>query len=206
MEEQSQSLYRLALTYFIIINPIGNLPAIIALIKDFDFQQQKRIMLRESFFTLIVALVFQFVGEYFLGLLHIEQPALSLCGGTLLFFCALSMIFPQKTTEGVARITQEPFIVPIATPLLAGPGTLTFIMVTAAREPVVMKVTSAIVLAGLGVMAVLMSGPYLQRLLGKRGLIVLEQIMGMLLLLMAVGMFMQGLEVFVHCVQQPLTF
>lgn len=206
MEESSQSLFRLALTYFIIINPIGNLPAIIALIKDFDFQQQKRIMLREGFFTLIVALLFQFIGEYFLGLLHIEQPALSLCGGTLLFFCALGMIFPPKTHEGAARLTQEPFIVPIATPLLAGPGTLTFIMVSAAREPVVMKITGAIVLAGIGVIAVLMSGPYLQRLLGKRGLIVLEQIMGMILLLMAVGMFLQGLEVFVHCVQEPLTF
>lgn len=200
MEESSQSLLNLALAYFIIINPIGNLPAIIALIKDFDFQQQKRIMLREGFFTLIVALLFQFIGEYFLGLLHIEQPALSLTGGTLLFFCALGMIFPQKTMTGTPRITQEPFIVPIATPLLAGPGSLAFIMISAAHEPVFLKVTAAIVLAGLGVIIVLMSGPYLQRLLGKRGLVVLEQIMGMILLLMAVGMFMQGLETFVRCV------
>jgi len=196
--EESTSIFRLALTYFIIINPIGNLPAIAAIIKDFDFQHQKRIMFREGIFTFIVALLFQFIGEYFLGLLKIDPPALSLTGGTLLFLCAVGMLFTKPQSDASTRVIQEPFIVPIATPLLAGPGTMTFIMVSAAREPNAFKITGAITIACMGVLTILMVGPYLQRALGKRGLAVLEQITGTVLLLMAVAMISQGIQTFVR--------
>jgi multiple antibiotic resistance protein len=195
--QDSQSILQLALTYFIIMNPIGNIPAIMALIKDFDFAHQKRIMRREGLFTFLVVFVFQFVGEYFLGLLEIGSPALSLCGGVLLFLCALGMIFPRQQISGEQKQAQEPFFVPIATPLLAGPGTLTFIMVTAANEPSTLKISTALLLACSGVLAILMVGPYLQKLLGKRGLAVLEQVMGMVLLVMATAMMLDGIRNFI---------
>lgn len=194
--EISQTIPQLALTYFLIINPVGNCPAILALIKDSSFQRQKQIMLREGIFVFIIALIFQFFGDAFLKLLHIGAPALSLCGGVLVFLVALQMIFPIAQTEGKVKTIQEPFIVPIATPLLVGPGTLTIIMLTAAAEPSVLKITAAITIACSGVMIVLMLAPYLQKLLGKRGLQVLEQIMGMLLVLMSIEMLLGGLGAF----------
>jgi len=94
--ENSQSLWQLAFTYFLVINPLGNSPLILSLLKDYDFQRQKKIVLREGFFAFIIALVFQFFGEHFLSVLGIEAPALSLCGGIILFLLALMMIFPHK--------------------------------------------------------------------------------------------------------------
>ncbi len=195
--EASQSIPQLALTYFLMINPIGNYPAILALIKDASFQRQKQIMFREGIFVLIIALVFQFFGEYFLRFMQIDSPALSLCGGILVFLVAINMIFHTPKLSGAAAVQQEPFIVPIATPLLVGPGTLTIIMLTAANEPSAMKVTSAITIACLGVLGVLMAAPYLQKLLGKRGLQALEQVMGMVLVLMSVEMILGGLGTYI---------
>jgi multiple antibiotic resistance protein len=167
-----------------------------ALVKDFSFARQKQIMLREGFFVFILTLIFQFFGAYVLSLLKIDSPALSLCGGILVFMVALRMIFPPKPNSKLQG-PAEPFIVPITIPLLAGPGTLTVIMLTAANEPQTLVVTGAIALACTGVMIVLMTAPYLQKLIGKKGLQVLEQVMGMILALMSTEMMLRGLAGFI---------
>ena len=98
------SLFSLALTFFIIANPVGNSPAIAALIKDYSFERQKLIMFREAMIAIPIAFFFQFVGEYFLDLVQVKGYALSLCGGILLFFVALDMIFPtHKTVNGQSK-------------------------------------------------------------------------------------------------------
>jgi MarC family membrane protein len=175
------------------INAIGNIPAILALVKDETLERQKQIMFREGIFVFVIALSFEFFGEFFLGLLNIGAPALSLTGGVLVFLVAIQMIFPSHKSETTVDAKQEPFIVPIATPLLVGPGTLTIIMLTAAGEPNSWIITIAVTLACSGVLAVLMVAPYLQKLIGKTGLQVLEQIMGMLLTLMSIEMILKGL-------------
>lgn len=79
------SIFSIAVTFFLVTNPIGNSPAILALVKSFDFARQKRIMLREAIFALFIALFFQYLGEPFLSLLNIQKYAVTLCGGTLYF-------------------------------------------------------------------------------------------------------------------------
>lgn len=183
----------LALTFFLIANPIGNSPTIVALIKDFDFNRQKIIVLREAIFALILALFFQYFGELFLQLLHIQDYAVTLAGGVLLLIVAFSMILVMSPLEDSAKqLKQEPFIVPIATPILSGPGLLAIIMLKSRLAHNNMLVTCAILIAFIGVIAVLAAAPYLQKFLGKRGLVALEQIMGMILALIAVEMLVKG--------------
>lgn len=192
------SLFSLVLTLFLIANPIGNSPAIIALIKDFDFARQKRIMLRESLIALCLAIFFQYLGEMFLGHLHIENYSVTIAGGVLLLIVALKMIFtPALSGPGITAATREPLIVPIATPLISGPGLLTIIMIYAQQENN-LTLTLSIVLAWIGVTAVLVGAPYMQKALGRRGLIALEQLMGMLLTLMSSEMIVSGIQRFLE--------
>lgn len=184
-------MFALALTFFLVANPIGNLPAIIALIKDFDFSRQRIIVLREGLIALALALFFQYAGEVFLGKLNIQDYALMISGGILLFVVSLGMIFSDKTKKD-REIKQEPCIVPIATPILSGPGLLAMIMLKSKLEENNLKITLAILLAWVGVFAVLASGPYLQKLLGKRGLTALEQVMGMIIALIGIEMIVKG--------------
>lgn len=191
------STLAMALTFFLVANPIGNSPTILALLKDYDFERQKKIVFREAMISLFIALFFQFFGELFLNMLHINQYALVLTGGLVLFLLALQMIFHKPDDKQNPQAKQEPFIVPIATPMISGAGLMTFIMVNAAAEMNNFKITSAILLAWVGVTFVLVTAPYLQKLIGKRGMAALEQVMGMILGLMSMQMIVNGAMQFI---------
>ncbi len=190
----------IALAFFLVTNPIGNTPTILALVKDYDFDKQKKIVFREGIIALLVALFFQFFGEVFLGLLNIETYTVTICGGLLLFIVALNMIFTKAQTGDAAKLKKEPFIVPIATPILSGPGLMSIIMLFARKEQNPLMITTAIFIAWIGVMAVLMAGPYLQRTLGKRGMTALEQMMGMILAIMSMGMIVKGTAMYIKTI------
>lgn len=189
------SIVQLAIIFFIVTNPVGNSPAIIALIKDHSIREQQKILFRETIFSLILAIFFLFLGETLLDNLSIQNFSLNIGGGIILFLVALKMIFSLKD-ERQSKPKQEPFIVPIATPILSGTGLLTMIILYSKQEGDNIKLLLAILLAWIAVGATLISAPYLQFFLGKRGLAALEQLMGMLLTIMAVEMILQGFSLF----------
>lgn len=191
-------LISVILSLFIIANPIGNSPAILAMIKDFSFAQQKKIMLREALIAFLLAITFQYAGEIFLSSLNISASAVSLCGGILLLFCALDMIFSsQSLNDGkkVKALKQEPFLVPIATPLISGPGVLTMIMVYSQQLPS-LTLTFAIFITWTLIALVMVSSPYIQLVLKRRGMGALEQLMGMILTMISVEMMVSGVQKF----------
>lgn len=190
------STLALALTFFLIANPIGNSPAILALVKNFEFERQKKIIFREGVFSFVLAIFFQYFGELFLGMLNINDYALTLTGGILLLMIALQMIFHKPESPENIKLKQDPYIVPIATPLISGPGLMTLIMINARSEANNIKVSAAILIAWIGVLTVLMIAPYVQKIIGKRGLLALEQVMGMIVGLMAVQMIINGGKLF----------
>lgn len=191
------SIFKLALTYFLITNPVGNAPAILSLVKDFEFSKQKRIIMREGIIALFLALFFQFFGDLFLGSLQIQDYALTLSGGIILLITSFGMIFSKPESDEPGHEKQEPFIVPIATPLLSGSGLFSYIMVTSRLENNDLKISGAILIAWVGVLAVLYICPYLMRCLGKWGLAALEQIMGLLIALMATELILKGSAKFI---------
>lgn len=190
------SVWALALTFFIVANPIGTSPTILALLKDCSFDRKRQIILRESIIALFLALFFQYFGEFFLNVLKINDYALIITGGVLLFMVALQMLFHKPELAKEKNSKEEPFIVPIATPLISGPGLMTIIMINARTTNNDVIVTIAILIAWCGVMGILMIAPYLQKILGVRGLAVLEQVMGMILGLMAMQMMINGGKLF----------
>lgn len=195
------SVLSIAVTLFLVANPIGNSPALVALVKDFEFQRQKWIMFREAMIGLIIALVFQYIGQLFLDQLQLQIYTLRIAGGILLLICAINMIFaPKQNPETLKTLKTEPMIVPIATPLITGPGLLTIIMFYSKQEPN-LTLTLAILLTWVGVTSVLLAAPYLQKILGTRGLAALEQLMGLFLALMAVGMLAQGSAEFIRAIK-----
>lgn len=189
-------LLSIALTFFLVTNPIGNSPTILLMVKDYPFEKQKKIMLREGLFALGLALFFQYFGEKFLSALQVQNWALTLTGGTILFLTALMMIFPKHETSDSKVEKQEPFFVPIATPLLSGAGLLTMIMLYSKQQNNDLLITGAILLAWVGILAVLVSAPYIQRIFGDRGMIALEQLMGMILSFIAIEMLVNGSYLF----------
>ncbi len=190
------SVWSIALAFFLVANPIGNTPAFVSLVKDFEFSKQKKILFREALFSFFIALGFLFIGEPFLQTLSIQRYAVSMCGGILLFTVAINMIFPRESDESSSRTLQEPFIVPIATPLISGGGVMTTILIYAKREQNLAKILLACVIAWTAIIAIVVSAAYLQKILGKRGLLALEQLMGMLLSMLSMELIVKGLHAF----------
>ena len=192
------SIWALALTIFFVANPIGNTPAFVALVKEFDFHRQKRILFREAVFSYLLALFFLYLGKLFLSAIQVHTYAVSVSGGTLLFLVAMNMIFPpEEEGQKEEKHKVEPFIVPIATPLISGGGVLSTIMIYSAMEQGYGRMTIATTIAYAAVIVVVVSAAYLQKILGSRGLIALEQFMGMILSMISIQIIVTGVKSFI---------
>lgn len=184
---------------FIVIDPIGLAPMILGMLKKYPLAQQKAILTRELIFALTILLLFFFSGRFLLNLLGLETSTLSISGGILLFLVALGMVFPAKdmlASSGKADGKDEPFIVPIAMPLMAGPSSLSIIMLHASQTPdsiSQMTYAGAIVTAWVLSSIVLFIAHKFLRLLGVKGMIAMERMMGMVLIMISIQMFMNGL-------------
>ena len=138
------SIVQLAIIFFIVTNPIGNSPTIIALIKHHTIRGQQKILFRESIFSMLLAIFFLFLGEIFLSSLSIQNFALTTSGGIILFIIALKMIFSERNESKEVGPKPDPFIVPIAIPLISGAGLLTMIMLYSKQEGNDIKILLAI--------------------------------------------------------------
>ena len=186
------------LTLLLIMDPLGNIPVFLSVLKKVENESRKRkILIRELAIALIVLLVFLFVGQYFLQWLNLRQEAVHIAGGIVLFLIALRMIFP--TEKGVMGDLPEgePFIVPLAVPLLAGPSTLAMLILLARSQPDRIFDWLIAVLGAWGVTSlIILSSTSFHKILGNRGLMAVEKLMGMVLVAISVQMLLDGLTTY----------
>jgi multiple antibiotic resistance protein len=187
-----------AVTLFFVMDPLGNIPTFNAILARFDPARRARIVARELVFALVILLVFLFVGQQVMGFLGLTQPSLSLAGGILLFVISIRMIFP-RAGGNEEEIEEDPFIVPLAMPLVAGPSTIALLLLWASSQPErIWELCTALLIAWAVTFAILAVSPWLMKVLGDRGVRALERLMGMLLLLLSIQMFLNGLAEFVR--------
>jgi multiple antibiotic resistance protein len=186
------TLYTITTTLLLVIDPLGNIPIFLSVLKRFDPQTQSRIILRESAIAFFILGIFVFFGHYILNGLHISTPALSIAGGIILFIIAIRLIFPDDRTVSKEDF-DEPFIVPLAIPFTAGPSTMAMILLYGAREPNSQwTILLALFIACIISTTILLLSRPLMKMLGKRGLTAIEKLMGMVLTTLAVQMFLSG--------------
>jgi small neutral amino acid transporter SnatA (MarC family) len=194
---ENMSLLSCISILFLVMDPLGNIPVLVGVLKGLPPERVRRIMLREHFFALGLLFFFIFFGQFFLQLLGIQDPALGISGGIVLFLIAIKMVFPMR--EGVFGDLPggEPFFVPIATPLIVGPSALSTVLILASKSDVgFWKLSAAVAAAWAASLAILMNAPKVAALLGERGVTAIERLMGMILTTIAVQMLLTGLAQF----------
>ncbi len=144
--------------------------------------------------ALVLILAFNFVGEPFLLFLDISANTVKIAGGIVLFLLSIKMIFPIPQMEPEVSETSEPFIVPLAIPLVAGPAVLAAVIIYSKQQSNHLIMMASITCAWLASLFVLLLSPVLSRALGEKGINALEKLMGLVLTLIAVEMFMQGIQ------------
>jgi MarC family membrane protein len=194
---QDSSLFAAAVLLFLILDPLGNVPVFLSLLKPVPEHRRRRVLARELVIALAVLFLFLFAGRYILDFIHLRQESVSIAGGIILFLIGLRMIFPAP--EGIFGDTPdgEPFIVPMAVPLVAGPSGMAAVMLMGSKEPDrLLDWSLALLLAWAATAAILFSATRLYRLLGRRALTALERLMGMVLVAISVQMFLDGLAAY----------
>lgn len=193
------NVYGAAITLFLVMDPLGNIPLFLSVLERVPPSRRRRVILREMLIALAVLTVFLFFGQYILQGLHISEPALSIGGGVVLFLIALRMIFPRPVVvDDSADRSEEPLIVPLAVPLVAGPSAMATLILFSTQHPgQILDWTVALLVAWAVSLIVLLSGENLRRVLGRRGLAATERLMGMILTTLAIQMLLSGVELFV---------
>ena len=180
---------------FIIMDPIGNVPLFLSILKNIAPERRRMIIIRELLIALLVLLVFMFSGKYILAFLQISESSLGIAGGIMLLTIAFKMIFPGKGDMVAQNEEAEPLIVPLAVPLLAGPSAIAAVILMMAQEPDRWTDWAlALVVAWLLAGVILISSETLGRKLGVRALVAIERLMGILLLLVSVNMLVEGIK------------
>jgi multiple antibiotic resistance protein len=187
-----------ALLLFLVMDPLGNIPFFLSALTRVEASRQNRVVVRELLIALAVLVGFLFAGRYVLQLLHISEPALTTAGGVILFLIAVRMIFPSPERTMQEDVGEEPFIVPLAIPYVAGPSALSAELLLTSQEPDRWpEWLAATVTAWLVTSVILFFASGCRHLLGHRGLVAIERLMGMVLVTVAIQMLMTGISEFV---------
>jgi MarC family membrane protein len=197
--ENSMSTLSAGLLLFLIMDPLGNIPLFLSLLRNVAPQRRRRVMIRELIIALVALFAFLLGGSYVLKALQLRPESISIGGGIVLFLIGVKMIFPPR--EGIFGGTQgvEPFIVPLAIPGVAGPSAMAAVMLMTNSAPGrTVDWSIALFSAWLATALILLSSTYLFRLLGQSVLTALERLMGMLLIALSVQMFLDGVALYLR--------
>ncbi|WP_159657626.1 YhgN family NAAT transporter [Vibrio atypicus] len=180
---------------FLIMDPLGNLPIVLSILKHLDPKRRRKVLIRELLFALAILMLFLFAGKSILNFLHVQPETLSISGGIILFIIAIKMIFPSGGSIVGLAAGEEPFFVPMAIPMIAGPSVIAALLLLSSQHPDKLFELSAAVLLAWGVtFFILMFYSFFHRILGERGLKAIERLMGLLLIMISTQMFLDGLK------------
>jgi len=179
---------------FLVLDPLGNVPLVASLLRQVKSTRRVRVVLRECALAYGILVVFMLFGRQFLDLMHLSEISMSIAGGVILFMIAIRMVF--KSPEGIFGDTldSEPFIVPLAIPLIAGPSALATVMLMVSREPAKLGLWTAAMLVSALILSL---GERIEKLFGKSGMEAVERLMGLILTAIAIEMLLGGVREFV---------
>lgn len=185
----------------LLMDPLGNMPFFVSALSSVSPARRMRVLIRELLLALLIMLTFLFFGQAFCRLLHLQQESLLIAGAIMLFIMAIKMIFPPSSKEKDEEecTKDEPFIVPLAIPLIAGPAVLaTLMLLTNSEHGAFIHWLVALLLSWLTTSLILLASPFISKILKKRGSIAMERFSGIILVIISVQMFLDGFKNYLH--------
>lgn len=179
----------------LVLDPFGSLPVFISVLRPVAPGRRRIVALREALIAFAVLAVFMVAGQGFLELMRLSERSLEVAGGVILLIIAVRMVFASGGEVYAAGNDREPFIFPLAVPLLAGPSAMATVLLLASRQPERLWTWMAALTVAMTVSAVvLLSADRLRRWLGASMVAAIEKLMGLVLTAIAVEMILAGLK------------
>lgn len=185
---------------FIMADALGNAPIFLVLTQGMEPDERHRVVDRASIVATAVILAFAFAGQAILNYLDISMGSLEAAGGLILLLIALDMLRGDLTPPDVEK-DHDVAITPLALPLLAGPGTLTAVMILMGETPTLsfqLSVVAGTLAAMLLTWIIVRQASRVDHLIGTQGAVIITKICGFLLAALAVEIGSEGLRVLFH--------
>lgn len=190
-------LIKAVVTLLVVIDPIASIPIIIALTGKMEKKQRKSVSNITIITVAILLFVFAFAGSALLSAFGISIFSFMIAGGILLFLVAIELLTHGEWRFGNQNLQDESGIVPLAFPLLAGPGALTMVILSFETYGLWITITSIAIVLGI-TYAILRSVDPIYRLLGKRGSLIVTRIFGIIIAAFAVQFVIDGIKQVFH--------
>jgi multiple antibiotic resistance protein len=179
---------------FVLADALGNVPLILVLTKGMEPEQRHSVVDRASLIATAVLLLFAFAGKYLLTYLDISMGSLRVAGGLLLLIIALKMLEGELDTPIVDQ-ARDVAITPLALPLLAGPGTLTVVMLLMSESPDAhLSVITGMVSAMFVTWLIMRQAGYFDKWIGDQGALIITKLLGFLLAALAIEIGSGGIR------------
>lgn len=191
----------MAVILFLIMDPLGNIPSFLKMLNAVPKNKRSLVLVREMGFALCAMLICFFLGEYVFSLLKISETAIRLTSGLILFLVAIKILFPAIDSIRANLPTGEPFITPLAIPLVAGPSLLATIMLFAMLEKSQTALLAALLIAWFSALLILYFSERIQRTIKVNGLMAAERLMALVLVMLGIQRFLEGLHQFIKACQ-----
>ncbi len=188
-----------ALTLIAVLNPFGNVPLFIGMSDGLDKQTRKKLQNIILFTDFCITFIFSLVGEFLMTKFYrIGMDELKMAGGLILIVIATkNLIFPaakSSTNESISPDEQvKKAIIPLAFPILVGPGVLTTALINKAQTGIISS-TLSILIAFVIIYAIYVIGSYLEKILGKLVLYILSRVMQIFILAIGFRILFSGLS------------
>ena len=194
---------------FTIVDPVGLAPVVLALTAGMSPAERTLVIFRATIIAGIVIAIFGIFGQFIFSSLGVTSEAFSIAGGALLFLVAFDMIFGRQSgARETARETREArtrediSVFPLAIPMIAGPGTITTIILlvsNAGTDPLQLSLVALAALITLAASLVTMLvSAQIQKRIGATGILVLSRVLGMLLAAVALQFILNGITLFIQ--------
>ena len=176
---------------FIVIDAFGNLPFLIAAGEGMDKRRRRKIVHYAVLTATVVGLIFLFLGQFILNVMHIKVQEFAIAGGIILLVLSIKYMLTGRMVETVKE--ELVAVVPIGTPLMVGPATITTLLLLATQFPIYLVLLS-FALNLIIVWVVFMAGNQIASFLGQGGLKAISKVFSLLLAAIAVSMVFRGLD------------
>ncbi|CAL4043242.1 UPF0056 inner membrane protein YhgN [Buchnera aphidicola (Takecallis arundicolens)] len=178
----------------LIMDPLGNLPIVMSILKHLTPKRRIFVLLREMIIALGIMIFFLLAGEKTLSILDLKAETVSIAGGIILFLIAIKMIFPDEQKNDKKTDLTEPFLVPLAIPLVAGPSLLATLMLLSHQySNQILTLSLSLFIAWSTTVCVLLLSDVFLKFLGPKGVNALERLMGLILIMLSTQMFLDGI-------------
>ncbi|QCI19464.1 YhgN family NAAT transporter [Buchnera aphidicola] len=180
----------------LIMDPLGNLPVFVSILKKINPKRRNIVLIREMIIALFIMFLFLLFGKNLLNIFHVTTESVSISGGIILFLIALRMIFPSpEISLNSEKDNEEPFLVPLAVPLVSGPSLLATLMLLSHKYPQFLTSLSiSLFIAWIITTGILSLSGFFLTVFGKKGIDTLEKLMGLILIMLSVQMFLDGIH------------